>query len=435
MDKKSPGLFVLPVLLFLYTYLAGCGYAGSGEESFVYPAEHQEKRVKIRFLNSWGGLDTKAESLISVFNNFMQNHPDIEIINEAVGGDDFLLKLKTEFASANDPDVFGIWPGSDIQALIHANKVADLTPILENDREWKKSFYDNVWHNVTFNGKIYGLPVEVIFEGLFINTDLFRKYKAPIPANYEQLKEAVVIFNQNGIIPVAFNSKPEGSFLYQNIISMLGKPESIENPFKDGMISDCYVRAMKYVKELYDMEAFPKEAFTLTNDERDALFTNKKAAMIVQGSWFVGNFDKNSQVDFVPFPWIQEEDTVYPTMVYGLGGGVFYMSENASLEELKKGACIRLLKHLTHKDTALYFAKSTGMISNVKINGDILKYDYLVQKGIDYVDISPKLVAPPDHFVNRSTWEDVIVELFPYYLEGKYSAYDVWKDAYSKRNR
>ena len=50
-------------------------------------------KIKLRFISSWGGVDTKADPLQQVLNGFMEDYPDIEVINESVYGDDFLHKL------------------------------------------------------------------------------------------------------------------------------------------------------------------------------------------------------------------------------------------------------------------------------------------------------------------------------------------------------
>ena len=81
------------------------------------------KKISLRFISSWGGVDTKSDPLQQVLNGFMEDNSDIEVINESMYGEDFLHKLKTDFASGYNPDVFGLWPGSDIRSLVEAGKV------------------------------------------------------------------------------------------------------------------------------------------------------------------------------------------------------------------------------------------------------------------------------------------------------------------------
>ena len=121
-------------------------------------AKSNDSITTLRFISSWGGVDSKAETLKRVLKQFEIENPDIVVKNESLFGEDFLPKIKTDFASGYDPEVFGLWPGSDINMLVNAGKVADLTDLLEGDPEWKNSFNPEMWSYTTSNGRVYGLP-------------------------------------------------------------------------------------------------------------------------------------------------------------------------------------------------------------------------------------------------------------------------------------
>ncbi len=393
-------------------------------------ADTGNQRTILRFINSWGGVDSKAETLKNVLGQFTKDNPDVVIINESLFGEDFLPKIKTDFASGNDPDVFGLWPGSDINALIKAKKVADLTTLLDENFEWKHSFNPAMWDYTTQNGRIYGLPVEVIFECMFINRDLFDKYNIPVPQDFEGLKSAVLSFREHAIVPIAFNTYSEGTYLYQSLVAIIGGKHDTEYPFSKNTVKSCYVTAMQYVKELYDLKAFPPDCFTMTNNERNVLFKEKKAAMIVQGSWFIGDFDaEDHTVDIIPVPYIKGYKGPEGTMVYGLGGGSFHMSAAAEDDPAKQDASVRLLKRLTSPETAALFASETGMISNVNIDSYNVHYRDLTVKGKKMLEDSKLLVGPADSFVDRTSWEADIAVRFPYFLMGMEDAGSIWTKA------
>lgn len=204
-------LKVLPALLLFVTmvFMAGACLSkpNSNDSQPLGTAKTDESpKTVLRYISSWGGVDSKAETLKSVLSRFELDNPDITVSNESLFGEDFLPKIKTDFASGNDPDVFGLWPGSDINALVKAGKVADLTGLLRDDPEWKRSFDTDMWDYTTHNTRIYGLPVEVIFECMFINKDLFQKYKVPVPQDFEELKSAVLSFKKKNVVPIAFNT-------------------------------------------------------------------------------------------------------------------------------------------------------------------------------------------------------------------------------------
>jgi hypothetical protein len=87
-------------------------------------------------------------------------------------------------------------------------------------------------------------------------------YNVKVPVNYQELKEAVVAFKSNGVIPIAFNCKAEGSYLYQNMAMMIGGKAAIEEPISGKQINPCFITAMEYMKELYELDAFPEDMYT-----------------------------------------------------------------------------------------------------------------------------------------------------------------------------
>lgn len=429
------GKSVLIRSLLLFVLISSLTGACTNEKGI--DSQHEGDRVKardskieLRIISSWGGVDSKAETLKRILDIFEKKNEDITVINESLFGEDFLPKIKTDFASGNDPDVFGLWPGSDINMLVKAGKVADLTGLLNDDPGWKDSFSPDMWGYTTYNERIYGLPVEVIFECMFINKDLFAKYGVHIPNHYDDLKYAITVFRENNIVPIAFNTYAEGTFLYQNMAASIGGKSDIESPFSEGRIKPSHITTMKYIKELYDMKAFPDNCFTMTNKERNALFKEKKAAMIVQGSWFIGEFGADDQtVDIIHIPYIKGYASKKDTVVYGLGGGTFHMSSAATENEAKYEASVKLLKALTSPGTAAVFAAETGMISNVDISGYNIVYGNMALKGRKMLEQSGKLVGPLDSFVDRAAWEEYIAKRFPYFLSGETTADEMWENA------
>lgn len=431
MRKFRHKLLTFSITVFLLFHITSCDTSTQHYIIQNNERSEQQQKVTLRFISSWGGYDSKAEPLQQVLDQFMQKHPNIVVINESISGEDFLPKIKTDFASGNDPDVFGLWPGSDIRALIKANKVADLTELLTEGTEWKKSFRSDVWDYTTFDNKIYGLPFEIIYECMFINRDLFEKYDVQIPNNFEELLTAVRKFRNHGIIPIAYNSSSEGTYIYQNIVMKLGGKQEVENPFRDGTVAESYIKAMEYVKKLYQEGAFPYNAFTINDKTRDDLFVNKEAAMIVQGSWFIGEPKLNPEsetVEMIPFPYINN-GKAHPTgLIYGLGCGNFHMSRITWNSQQKRAAAVKLLQALTSQESAKQFAEKTGMISAVRINHEEIYYSRLMQMGKNLLDSAQELAGPPDSFVDRSAWDQIVVEQFPFVLEGKKEARQVFEE-------
>lgn len=412
---KKYSLIALVCILFILLLFLCVAYP---RYQAVQNKGDRNAEIKLRFISNWGKADQRAGTLKEILDQFMEDHKNIKIVNESMFGEDFLSKLKIDFVSGNDPDVFGLWPGSDLRTLVKADKVANLDTILEEDRGWKESFKGNVWAYTTYNNKIYGIPLEIVYQCLFINKDLFEKYKVPIPQNYDELKLAVLTFRKERIIPIAYNSLAEGSFLYQNIIARLGGREGASDPFQNRKVQSYYIDAMNYMKELYQLGAFPWEAFILDNAGMNELFVSKKAAMIVQGSWFINYFsDEDQTVDMIPFPYFEQGKSDPTALIYGLGTGTFHVSKTAWDDQNKREASVKLLKALTSRESALKFTSQADMLTSIDITGCNVQYGPLMRKGQQLLADAKELIEPPDSFVDRSVWEEIIMKQFPYVLE------------------
>lgn len=400
-----------------------------------------EKKADIVFFSSWAGYDTKADAVSDLLARFQEEHEEINVVNKSTGGDDFLFSLKADFASGKDPDVFGLWPGSDIELLINRGKVQPLDALLKSDAQWQESFGELGWDLVSHDGLIYGIPYEIIYEGMFVNKEIFEALNLKIPETFEELKYAVSVIGDNGYIPIAYNATPEGSFIYQNMVISLGGKEQVSEPFdSEGHIQQAFIDGMYAMRELYELGAFPIGYIGISDYERDQLFVEKKAAMIVQGSWLVGdNKVKPESVDVsvVPIPRFKNSLSGPRAITYGLGNGVFYISTTAWNNEEKKDLSVELLKELTSVETALQLVNENGSQINVKLSEALVDAPNMYYEGRKLVSTATDRVGPVDSYIDRIVWEDLIIERFPQMLRGEIEPEDIFKDAESayKKNQ
>ncbi len=409
-------LFMVMLILLLSRYQPEEAHNPLGEPS---------EAVTLDFTSSWAGYDANALPLQEVLQRYEENNKAIEIVNKSMVGEDFLFTLKTDFASGNEPDVFGLWPGSDFDVLVEQGKVADLTELMQDNPEWFNRFREDTWKYVTVNDRIYGLPFEIIYEGLFLNRDMFEEYNVPIPSTYEELLYAVEIFRRNDIIPIAYNATPEGSYIYQNIVMKLGGKEEVEDPFdKEGKLKPSFLEGLYVMKELYDAGAFPEQAFLMDDKTRNDLFIQKKAAMIVQGSWLIGEegIDADDKsIEIIPFPAFAHGKADPSAIIYGCGNGIFHISQNAWEDEQLRGHAIDLLDTLTSVESAVIFSASGGFISNVEIPKQQMNSSTIYGKGERLIKDATQLIGPTDSFIDRNLWENILIDQFPDILQGNIS--------------
>lgn len=416
-------LVIIFIIIFMASPLNGCFISKDGESISL---QDTDNKVTLRFINSWGGIDSNAEALQEIIDNFMEKYPHITVVNDSVAGSGFLETLKTDFITDNAPDVFGIWPGSDISALIEADKVADLTQLINGDIEWKSLFGEDAWEYCTYDGSIYGLPVEIIYEAIFVNTQILHKYDLEIPQSYEQLCNVAKVLNTKGITTIAYNYTAEGTYFYQNLVVSESRHSNI------GKFNHPYKESLYKMLELYNIGAFPQRAYRLSDAQRNDLFLNGEAAMIVQGSWFTRDIYNNGMADYVEIiPMPTDNDTFANgnyNLVYGLGCGTFYMSESANEDEKRKEASILLLKELTSPEASEILCTQSGFISNIDMSSIEKGRSDIYRKGESLVDNAYKLVPPPDLIIDRDIWQEYIVDELPnIYVYGEEYIESLWQ--------
>lgn len=428
MQKKYLILFSLILLCIILGTVIYMSY--DKREVSIIPIEAIDEKTTINFMSSWGAYDSKAERLKTILKGLNEKYPNLTIKDSSMAGEDFLFILKTDFASGNPPDLFGLWPGKDFETLVNNHQVADLTDALKEDTEWYSRFKKESWEYVTIDNRIYGLPIEVIYEGLFINQDLFDTYDVKVPTTFEELLEAVEIFKAHGIIPIAYNSTPEGSYLYQNIVMKLGGKDDVENPFdSQGQIKPCFLDGMKYMKILYEQGAFPEDLFILDDKARNELFLQKKAAMIVQGSWFIGDNalkGDDESVKIINFPDIQGGKADSSAIIYGCGNGILHISQSAWEDPKKREWCLKLLKDFTAEETIKTLDQDSGFISGTYVEKEVMD-TAIIKQGNYLVDHAKELVGPVDSFIERTLWEDIIVKQMPNVFRGTISEQQVFE--------
>ncbi|MBP3888251.1 MAG: extracellular solute-binding protein [Cellulosilyticum sp.] len=409
---------IILCLIFVWTYFLMSNH----KTVEITPMAVFNQKEQITFMSSWGAYDSRAAKIKKIFNQLDERYGYLDIEDASIAGAEFLFILKTDFANGNDPNIFGLWPGSDFNLLVEEGKVADLTDLLMNNPSWYSLFKETTWDTVTVDERIYGLPIELIYEGLFINRDLFEAYQVKIPTNYEELLEAIKIFRANNIIPIAYNQTAEGSYIYQNMVMKLGGKEDVENPFdEDGKLKPCFCEGMYYMKELYELGAFPTNWYSLDDKSRNELFLDKKAAMIVQGSWLIGEnvLDSNDiTVEVVPFPDMPNGKADSTAIIYGCGNGIFHMSSAAWEDTRLRDHCITILKELTSPSNVAILAEDAGFISNIDLGQYAPEETIMGKKGDDLIARSNELVGAVDWYINRNIWENLIIKKFSSILRG-----------------
>ena len=368
---KRSSLILLSMLVVFTMFLAACGKTEEKNTATEQPKTESEKPkeeapkkdVSLRVFSTFGGTDAAREAFQAAIDEFVSKNPNVKVENDTMSANDdgFRTKVNTDMTSGNEPDVLFYFVGADAQGFVDAGKVVPLNELLDADPEWKAGFSPAALENTRQkDGNIYAVPLTGFYEGLFVNKKIFADNNLELPTDWEKMKTAVQTLSKKGIIPLAAPFDQSHYVIEHFILSAAGA-KGHNSGLLDG-IDPNWEKGYAAMKELYDLGAFPKDAATIDLSMASNYYGEGKAAMIIEGSWAMGNWKDSNVIDnttVIPFPVVPGGVGTGKDVIGGFGSG-FYLPKSTYDNADKKDAAIALLKHLTSKDVIEKIALANG---------------------------------------------------------------------------
>jgi raffinose/stachyose/melibiose transport system substrate-binding protein len=369
------GWFLLLMVLCVVT-MSACsgsdGASGSGENG---------DKVELTFWNIWTEPSPQNEASLKRVEQFMEEHPDIVIKQQNIPHDQFKVKVKTQAAGKQLPDLVQAFPGAELMPLVKGELVQPIDDILSH---WDGLIPEGQLGDYRVDGKQYALPANVTPTSLvYYDKDMLKEagYEE-FPQTYEEFKKLIKKLKESDTIPIALGNKAQW-VLQSSYISTIGDRltgdeflpgvlDSGEKKFTD----DSFVEAVKVIKEMADMGAFNEDFNSIDNIQHRDLFVLGDAAMMIDGAWSLGPTleaapDKN--IGMALFPEVKggKGDPEAVSAVTGTG-----IALNSELEGKKLEAAQEFLKFFYDEE---YYK-------------DLMKADILVAADIEAPEgISPLL--------------------------------------------
>lgn len=178
-----------------------------------------------------------------------------------------------------------------IQTLGEEGRLADLSELdcVDNLREVVKTAN-------TFEGKLIGIPQEVVAYGLFVNKDMFDEYHLELPQTPEDLMECCRVFKENGIeTPIGANRWWLENIVFAQAYAELyggGNTEAEIEALNSGekKYSDYMRPGFEYLKEMIDKGYIDAEtAYTYEAIEGEGPDFLAQKTPIVMAYWSAAN--------------------------------------------------------------------------------------------------------------------------------------------------
>ncbi len=198
-------LAVTGLAVLMTLSLTGCG-VGDPNNDIIITEEIEEKTVNL--FSPMEKTDPDAENIArSAFDKTIaiaEEKLGVNVAYRTYTAEDYQDKtyddVTLDRARNNMDDLYLLNPDT-VQKLGEEGELLDLSDLacVKNLREVVKTAN-------TVNGKLVAIPQEVVAYGLFINKDMFDKYKLELPETPEEFLECCRVFKENGIeTPIGAN--------------------------------------------------------------------------------------------------------------------------------------------------------------------------------------------------------------------------------------
>ncbi|MBW7884098.1 MAG: extracellular solute-binding protein [Caldilineaceae bacterium] len=377
MQRITRAASVLMVVAMVLAVIAACAApaaapAGPAPEQ---PAAQAPAGETIK-IDMWHIQTTGAgpELIQTSVDRFMQDNPNVDVEVVPLQNDPYKTKIKVAMGAGNPPCIFPTWGGGPLFEYVNAGQVVDLTSYMEADN-YKDRFVPASFSNVTFNDKIWGLPVEnSAIAVIWYNKAIFAEYGLQPPQTWDELLQIMDTLNANGVAPFSMANKTKwpSSMFYMYLVDRLAGPSvfAAAATRTGGSFEDpTFVKAGELVQELVERNGFVAGFNGLdydTGQSRQLLYSGK-AAMELMGTWQIpamlgenADFVANN-LDFFPFPAVTDGQGD-PSNVVGTVGDNYYSISSACAAP---DEAFRLMQYLID-DEAVQARGADGRIPPVK---------------------------------------------------------------------
>jgi len=255
--------------------------------------------------------NTAAANLVS---SFEKSHPGDHITLDFVENQSFKQKIQLAMGAGNPPAVFWTWGGGILQQYIKAGDVYSL-----GNPSWATSFLPSSLGAVTYQGHIYGIPVEgtqpVYF---FYNKAIFARYHLTFPTTWSGLLSTVAQLKSHGVTPISLANGDQwpGLMYLEYLTDRIGGPsvaKALQANTAGGWSNPAVTQALTDIQQLVKAGAFQSgyDSLHFSGGGSDALVYSGKAAMQLMGDWDISSilgadksFVTGGDLGMAPFPTV-----------------------------------------------------------------------------------------------------------------------------------
>lgn len=293
-----------------------------------------------------------------IINDFEAENPDIHVeLTYASDGETVLL---TRIASNEVPDTMSLYPAEmTYRQLLDEGYIMDLT-----DCGFESNVEQSMLDLASYNGAQISLPYTLSLYGIHYNKTLFNELGIEVPTTMDELIEVCKTLKEAGYDAFALPFANNANQIAERLISAFDSNsyvdfQAVADGEKDIHDVASLTALADFIKAIKPYSS--EDAMGMNNDSAHADFVNKKAAMRLQGSWYLSTFEE-ANADFeiglfgIPSPVTGK--TIIPVNI----DTGFSISATTKYPD----ACMKWIEYLSRTEVAQKYYTVDGNINMIK---------------------------------------------------------------------
>ena len=322
----------------------------------------------------WDDLDTTTDLISLGFKDtvdrFNEDYEGVYHVTPITTQlEEYYTQLNALIAADETPDVFIVSPGPNLTDYVDPGVAAPLDEYLEADG-WKDTFAsDAVFTQQTYDGEIYAVPLNTAAACCYYNKDIFEEAGVEVPTTYDELLEACQKIQDAGYTPITISAGT--AWCLSMLAGYLCDREGVDLPAinsgEESWVQDKTIAAGEKLLEL--SQYFQDTAAGDSNDDATMAFAMGDAAILIQGSWAIGQMNGiddeiEEKCGVFQFPAIEGGND--PNRVIAKSDS---LAMNSGTEYPE--ACVALMKYFTDDTAQKYTAEVGGKIPVTNVEFDL----------------------------------------------------------------
>jgi raffinose/stachyose/melibiose transport system substrate-binding protein len=332
------------------------------------PGLAQDKTV-VSFLHKFPEPENMAYFDAAVA-EFEAANPTIDIVMEAVADEPYKDKIRVLMASDQVPDIYFSWSGEFGRKFAREGRTLDLTEALAGP-EWQGRFAAASLEPFQFEGKQFGIPVNVDSKYMIYNKAIFEKHGLSVPTTFAEFIALNDALLAAGEVPIAYgNQAPWAATHYIGDLFAKMVPDDVRQadyqllaPADQLYPHPGYVEALALYKSFGDKGYFNNGANAISHQQARGAFIAGRSAMVylelVEFYMLADTPVAEQGWGFFPMPPM-EGAAGRNDLLTGAPDGFLISSKTEHPDE-----ALAFLNFITSPEQAAKYVSTTGMTSAV----------------------------------------------------------------------